>query len=175
MSSQRKTIQELSENGHLHAIPSDFIVPEEERCNLKDKLRFSTTEAALELPLIDMDEVAETQLAAGGDCHSELVQQIRTACEEWGFFQVKNHGVSSSLMKRMQQVVHEFLELPSEQKNKMRFASLDGRANLAGGYTSNYTMSEGGISNWSDRLSLRMFPTSIRKYDLWPKNPPCFR
>jgi hypothetical protein len=84
-------------------------------------------------------------------------------------------GVSLSLMKRTQEVVHEFLELPSEEKNKMRFASLDGRANLAGGYTSNDTMSEGGISNWSDRLSLRMFPTSIRKYDLWPKNPPCFK
>ena len=174
MSPQRKTVQELSENGHLHTIPGDFIVPEEERCNLKDRPVFSTTGAALEIPLIDMDDVAKDQPGAG-DRHSELLQQVRTACVEWGFFQVKNHGVSLSLMKQMQQVVHEFLELPSEEKNKMRFASLDGRANLAGGYTSNYTMSEGGISNWSDRLSLRMFPTSIRKYDLWPKNPPCFR
>lgn len=174
MSSQRKSIQELSENGHLQEIPDDFIVPEEERCNLKkDGPNSVTMESALELPLIDMDEAAETHLlAAGGDCHNGIVQQIRSACKEWGFFQVKNHGVPLSVMKEMQQVVHEFLELPLEEKNKVMSSSLH-RQNE--GYSTRKAMVEGGLSLWSDRLHYLIRPVSTRNYDWWPKNPSRFR
>jgi hypothetical protein len=173
MSPQRKTVQVLSENGHLHAIPGDFILPEEERCNLKDRPVFSTTGAALEIPLIDMDDVAQDQPGAG-DRHSELLQQVRTACAEWGFFQVKNHGVPLSVMTQMQQVVHEFLELPPEEKNKVSFTNPEG-VTIEEGYTSRQGMSEGAISMWSDRLRYTMFPMSTRNCDLWPKNPSRFR
>ena len=171
-SSQRKTVQELAENGRLQEIPSDFIVPEEERCNLKDGSNLSLMESSLELPLIDMDEAAETQLAAGGDCHSEIVQQIRTACEEWGFFQVKNHGIPLSVIKEMQQVVHEFLELPTEEKNKVMSLSPDRRTD---GYSTRQALTEGALSMWSDRLHYQIFPVSSRNYDSWPKNPSRFR
>ena len=171
-SSQYKTVQELAENGHLQEIPSDFIVPEEERCNLKGGSSLLTMESALELPLIDMDEAAETQLAAEGDCHGKIVQQIRTACEEWGFFQVKNHGIPLSVIKEMQQVVHEFLELPVEEKNKAMSNSLEPRTQ---GYSTRQALNEGALSMWSDRLHYQMFPMSTRNYDLWPKNPSCFR
>ena len=173
MSPQRKTVQELSENGHLHTIPGDFIVPEEERCNLKDRPVFLTTGAALEIPLIDMDDVAKDQPGAG-DRHSELLQQVRTACVEWGFFQVKNHGVPLSVMTQMQQVVHEFLELPPEEKNKVSFTSPEGLS-VSEGYTSRQGKSEGAISMWSDVLRCSMFPMSKRNCDLWPKNPSRFR
>ena len=173
MSPQRKSIQELSDNGHLHAIPGDFIVPEEERCNLKDRPILSTTGAALEIPLIDMDDVAKDQLGAG-DRHSELLQQVRDASREWGFFQVKNHGVPLSVVTQMQQVVHEFLELPAEEKNKVRFTSPEG-ATVVDGYSSRQGTSEGALSMWCDNLRCRMFPMSMRNCDLWPKNPSRFR
>jgi hypothetical protein len=171
-SSHHNTVQELAENGHLQEIPGDFIIPEEDRCNLKDGSSLLTMESALELPLIDMDEAAETQLAAGGDCHGKIVHQIRTACEEWGFFQVKNHGIPLSVIKEMQQVVHEFLELPVEEKNKVMCNSLE-RQNQ--GYSTRQALNGGALSMWSDRLLYHMFPMSTRNYDLWPKNPSRFR
>jgi leucoanthocyanidin dioxygenase len=171
-SSHHNTVQELAENGHLQEIPGDFIIPEEERCNLKDGSSLLTMESALELPLIDMDEAAETQLAAGGNCHGKIVHQIRTACEEWGFFQVKNHGIPLSVIKEMQQVVHEFLELPVEEKNKVMSNSVDRQAQ---GYSTRQALNGGALSLWSDRLHYHMSPMSIRNYDLWPKNPSRFR
>jgi hypothetical protein len=171
MSPQRKTVQELSENGHLRTIPGDFIVPEEERCSLKDRPVFSTTGAALEIPLIDMDDVAKDQLGAG-DRHSELLQQVRAACMEWGFFQVKNHGIPLSVIKEMQQVVHEFLELPTEEKNKVMSLSPKRRTD---GYSTRQALTEGALSMWSDWLHHQIFPVSSRNYDLWPKNPSRFR
>jgi isopenicillin N synthase-like dioxygenase len=120
-----------------------------------------------------MDDVAQDQPGAG-DRHSELLQQVRTACAEWGFFQVKNHGVPLSVMTQMQQVVHEFLELPPEEKNKVSFTNPEG-VTIEEGYTSRQGMSEGAISMWSDRLRYTMFPMSTRNCDLWPKNPSRFR
>jgi isopenicillin N synthase-like dioxygenase len=72
----------------------------------------------------------------------------------------------------MQQVVHEFLELPLEEKNKVMFSSLDNRTQ---GYSTRQAKIEGAPSMWSDRLHYQMFPMSTRNHDLWPKNPSRFR
>ncbi|KAK6918956.1 Non-hem dioxygenase N-terminal domain [Dillenia turbinata] len=54
---------------------------------------------------------------------SLTIKEIGSACEEWGFFQVKNHGVKISLMEEMVKAVEEFFNLPLEEKNK--YASND--------------------------------------------------
>ena len=50
-----------------------------------------------ELPLIDLGEF----LKSDGSSIGELPEQIRTACENVGFFFITNHGVSADLIKRI--------------------------------------------------------------------------
>lgn len=180
----RTTVQEFVENDHPDVVPDEYIIPIEERCELTEininKLSTSSTEestaaivAPLDIPLIDMEGVVSSE-ESGGERRCVVLQQIRDACQEWGFFQVKNHGVPSPLIKRMQRVAQEFLALPSEEKHQMRLKAVQGWI-VDEGYSSKRATSEGGISHWSDRLRHCMFPISSRKYDLWPTNPPSFR
>lgn len=37
----------------------------------------------------------------------ETMAKLRDACENWGFFQIVNHGISSELMERMKRLSHE--------------------------------------------------------------------
>ncbi|BBN03690.1 protein MpDOXC12 [Marchantia polymorpha subsp. ruderalis] len=65
-----------------------------------------------EVPVIDL---AGTQDDAG---LKSVGAQIAKACEEWGFFQIINHGVDLSLMDRIQEAYREFFYLPPEEKQK---------------------------------------------------------
>ncbi|KAK6919480.1 Non-hem dioxygenase N-terminal domain, partial [Dillenia turbinata] len=71
------------------------------------------------IPVIDLSGLD------GSDDQRRLltIKEIGSACEEWGFFQVKNHGVRISLMEEMVKAVEEFFNLPFEEKNK--YASND--------------------------------------------------
>lgn len=160
MPAERLTLQELVENGHLDAVPDEYVVAEEDRVNFEDN------PCALELPVVDMDGVE-------GEYRALVVQQIRSVCEEWGFFQVKNHGVPLPLMKRMHQEIREFFDLSYEEKNMIR-ATAAGDALPDEGYSDRFGV-KGGSANWSDKLRLYTLPASARRYALWPKHPPSFR
>ncbi|WMV15700.1 hypothetical protein MTR67_009085 [Solanum verrucosum] len=62
-----------------------------------------------EIPVIDM--------LAIGDDNSEL-QRLHFACKEWGYFQLVNHGVSSSLVEKVKSEIQAFFNLPMEEKKK---------------------------------------------------------
>ena len=64
-------------------------------------------------PLRDLDEKLSTQV------NTDLIEQVGKACEEWGFFQVVNHGVPISLLDELEAVTHEFFNLPREEKLKV--------------------------------------------------------
>ncbi|CAN1241411.1 Protein SRG1 [Linum perenne] len=49
---------------------------------------------------------------------SEL-QKLHSACKDWGFFPLVNHGVSSTLVEKMRTQVEEFFNLPMEEKKKL--------------------------------------------------------
>ena len=72
MPSERVTLQELVENGLIDTVPHYYLVSEEDRVKLEDP-----SCDAFELPVVDWDGVE-------GDRQCLLVQQIRSACEEWG-------------------------------------------------------------------------------------------
>ncbi|XP_028802353.1 gibberellin 3-beta-dioxygenase 1-like [Neltuma alba] len=46
------------------------------------------------------------------------MESIRLACEEWGIFQLKNHGIPLSLLKQVDDEIKHLFSLPSEQKLK---------------------------------------------------------
>jgi hypothetical protein len=68
--------------------------------------RISFTEAE-GIPLIDLSPIAKT-LHPSSDKVSAVVREIGNACEEWGFFQVINHGVPLEKRQRIEDVSRKF-------------------------------------------------------------------
>ncbi|XP_038694888.1 1-aminocyclopropane-1-carboxylate oxidase homolog 1-like [Tripterygium wilfordii] len=89
-------------------IPKIFIHPPE---NL-DQLSHNAREIGLQVPLIDLEGFE-------GVGRKNIVDQIRKATAEWGFFQLINHGVPVSLMDDMIEAVRGFHEQPNEEKMKI--------------------------------------------------------
>ncbi|KAJ6773746.1 HYOSCYAMINE 6-DIOXYGENASE-LIKE [Salix purpurea] len=84
-------------------LPEEYIFPLEKR---PGKLPVS---ACKFVPVIDLDETA-------GDSRAVISQKILKACQEFGFFQVINHGVPEDLMKDTLSMFKEFFDLPAEDK-----------------------------------------------------------
>ncbi|KAL1290391.1 hypothetical protein HN51_058854 [Arachis hypogaea] len=69
------------------------------------------------IPLIDLSPVTTTN-----PCPSSmdaLVKEIGSACKEWGFFQVINHGVSIPLREKLQEASKKFFAQSLEDKKKV--------------------------------------------------------
>nr|QCP71064.1 leucoanthocyanidin dioxygenase [Pohlia nutans] len=162
MPSEVRAVQELVKDGHMNAVPEDYILPEEERPKLADGVS-----ADHALPVIDMKGVE-------GERRGFIVEQIREACAQWGFFQVTNHGVPLPLIARMQQVSREFFELPLEDKMKYRSPNEE-QMLVSEGYGTKVAAKKGAFANWGDQLRHKSLPASQRNYDRWPTNPSSFR
>ncbi|KAF5743045.1 ACC oxidase ACCO2 [Tripterygium wilfordii] len=58
----------------------------------------------MEIPLIDFNEL-------NGENRSKTMALLHQACEQWGFFQVDNHGIDKELMEKVKQLVNSHYEL----------------------------------------------------------------
>lgn len=52
------------------------------------------------------------------DAKQALIQQVRAACESFGFFQITNHRVSEFLQRDILKQSEQFFKLPLEVKEK---------------------------------------------------------
>ncbi|KAK4477064.1 hypothetical protein RD792_016269 [Penstemon davidsonii] len=68
------------------------------------------------IPLIDLSPLIN---ASNADDLARLVAEIGNACENWGFFQVINHGVSSESREKIELASKKFFALPKEEKKKV--------------------------------------------------------
>lgn len=66
----------------------------------------------LQLPTIDFEGLQ----SGGGDGRRVVVDQIRKAAHEWGFFRIVNHCIPLDTMDAMLAAVKRFHELPHEEK-----------------------------------------------------------
>ncbi|KAJ1286996.1 hypothetical protein BS78_03G395900 [Paspalum vaginatum] len=116
--------------------------------------------ALAHIPVIDVGELP------GGD---EL-KKLRLACEEWGFFQVVNHGVEEELLDEMENLTREFFMLPLEEKEKYPMAP-----GGIQGYGHAFVFSEDQKLDWCNMLALGVEPAFIRQPKLWPTAPAKFK
>ncbi|RVX10772.1 Protein SRG1 [Vitis vinifera] len=65
------------------------------------------------IPVIDLHGLLH------GDSMDSELERLHAACKDWGFFQVVNHGVSSSLLEEFKGEVQDFFLLPLEEKKKL--------------------------------------------------------
>ncbi|KAE9590526.1 hypothetical protein Lal_00023453 [Lupinus albus] len=86
----------------LLEVPERYIQPLHEQINKLD----SRTH---DVPPIDLSKL-------NGPEHEQVVDQIVSAAETLGFFQVVNHGVPVKLLESLKDAAHSFFSLPPEKK-----------------------------------------------------------
>ncbi|KAK4710904.1 hypothetical protein R3W88_005417 [Solanum pinnatisectum] len=144
------SVQELAEQ-HLTNIPDRYLRPEQET---------PVISAGAEVPVIDLQKLIS------GDSMDSEVQKLHSACQQRGFLQVINHGVTPSLLEDFKREVIELFKLPMEEKQKLckQEDSLEGFGHA-------FVVSEEQKLDWSDRFGILTLPPHIRKVDLFQKLP----
>ncbi|KAJ3704535.1 hypothetical protein LUZ61_008240 [Rhynchospora tenuis] len=117
---------------------------------------------SLEVPVINMQNLE-------GDCGYQELARLTAACQDWGFFQVMNHGIEEGLLDAMEAVAREFFMLPLEEKEKYPLAP-----GTIQGYGHAFVFSEEQKLDWCNMLALGVEPAFIRNPKLWPTKPENF-
>ncbi|KAK1304425.1 S-norcoclaurine synthase 1 [Acorus calamus] len=117
-----------------------------------------------EIPTVDLSKLLDQRFS-----HEEL-KNLHSACEDWGFFYLINHGVSGEVIEKMKMDVKEFFRQPLEVK--------EAHAQLPGdieGYGQAFVVSDEQKLDWADMLFLKTRPVKSRNFRFWPSQPPFFR
>ncbi|XP_026395409.1 1-aminocyclopropane-1-carboxylate oxidase homolog 1-like [Papaver somniferum] len=134
----------------IKEVPRIFISPPSD--DIKKNLD-SNTELAKEfsIPVIDLGDIKK------GDAHQRrmIIDQVINSCENFGFFQVVNHGVPKNLTDGMLEKVRLFHEQPAE----VRAAYYSRNLKVNCGYVSNFDLYQAPSANWRDTYYCSMAPT----------------
>jgi naringenin 3-dioxygenase len=95
-------------------LQSSFVRDEDERPKVAYN-QFSN-----EIPIISLAGIDEID-----GRRAEICKKIVEACEDWGVFQVVDHGVDTNLITDMTRLAREFFALPPEEK--LRFDMTGGK------------------------------------------------
>ncbi|KAL3417500.1 beta-ketoacyl synthase domain-containing protein [Phlyctema vagabunda] len=72
----------------------------------------------LQLPLIDLSEYISPTSSDGKE---KVIIQVREACQQYGFFQVKGHGVPRDLQSSLLQSIDKLFNMPQEKKLQLSY------------------------------------------------------
>ena len=79
----------------------------------------SAASSSSQVPVIDMAAYSKAR-AASAPPPAALVEEVAVACEQWGFFQVVNHGLDAGLRARAEEQQRLFFALPRDVKQGLR-------------------------------------------------------
>ncbi|KAL6642695.1 hypothetical protein ACP70R_020876 [Stipagrostis hirtigluma subsp. patula] len=116
------------------------------------------------IPVIDLSKLCDPQSSY------EECSKLGSACQQWGFFQLINHGVPDEVIRDLRKDVSEFFKLPLEAKKA--YSQLP---NSIEGYGQVFVVSEEQKLDWADMFYLVLRPNESRDVRLWPAHPPSFR
>ncbi|RZC49473.1 hypothetical protein C5167_017909 [Papaver somniferum] len=68
------------------------------------------------VPVIDLQKLLSPEPVRTGDLE---LDKLHSACKEWGFFQVVNHGVDILLVEKVKSEIQGFFNLPMDEKKKL--------------------------------------------------------
>ncbi|KAJ0017226.1 hypothetical protein Pint_10117 [Pistacia integerrima] len=142
----------------LTTIPPRYVRPHQ------DPPFVSNATSLPQVPVIDLKKLLS------GDLTDSELDKLHRACKEWGFFQLINHGVSSSLVEKVKIETQEFFNLPMEEKKKYWQKPGD-----IEGFGQAFVMSEEQKLDWADMFFVTSLPFHLRKPHLIPKLPLPFR
>ncbi|KAL7145412.1 hypothetical protein ABFS83_07G082000 [Erythranthe nasuta] len=116
------------------------------------------------IPLIDLEETKDRH-------RRDIIHQIFSASQEFGIFQVINHGIPTSLMDDAMSVSKEFFATPAEYKTSFYSTDIATKCKIFSS-TLNYDNEE--VHYWRDSFSHYCHPLQDQIH-LWPDNPPRYR
>ncbi|EFJ32004.1 2-oxoacid-dependent dioxygenase [Selaginella moellendorffii] len=127
------------------------------------------------IPVIDLKgwhwEAAESP--QDRSYRESIVRQIGDAAQEWGFFQIVNHGVSQRVLDEVESSAREFFDLDLEEKRKVTRTA----DNAMGYFDMELTKN---VRDWKevyDYLACERAEIDPKQVftNKWPSNPPEFR
>eukprot|EP00249_Psilotum_nudum_P014946 c25084_g1_i1 orf=406-1545(-) len=133
-------IKELVDSG-VRYVPEQYIRPLSERPCLLNAVD------ECQPPVIDFAHLYDNG-------REKVLEEVRRASEEWGFFQVINHGISESVLETMMICAHKFFHEPAMER--MRFYKEPFGSKVA--YVTNSSKSSKNAMNWKDTLTFQYNP-----------------
>ncbi|XP_021635192.2 1-aminocyclopropane-1-carboxylate oxidase homolog 1-like [Hevea brasiliensis] len=132
----------------FYRLPDDF-----------DKISCAETDfgASFTFPIIDLEGVDK-----GSISRKEIIDKVRNASEDWGFFEVVNHGIPASVLKEMMDGVNRFFE--QDMDIKKEFFSRDYTQKVV--YNSNFDLYSSPSANWRDTVFVQTAPDPPKPEEL---------
>ncbi|KAL2476788.1 2-oxoglutarate (2OG) and Fe(II)-dependent oxygenase superfamily protein [Abeliophyllum distichum] len=140
----------------MKKLPSEFVLP---------LLSNPLSVLHAEIPVIDL-----SGLDGPVQRRVSTIRDISSACADWGFFRIINHGIEMPLIEEMLKAVEEFFNLTLEEK--MKYASDDVMSPVRYGTSLNTSMKHN--LHWRDYFRHYAHPFQ-KSFHLWPDNPPLYR
>ncbi|KAH9681359.1 1-aminocyclopropane-1-carboxylate oxidase [Citrus sinensis] len=94
----------------ITTIPQIFIQDHHTKYKFDDKP--ICRDPKISIPIINLQRIHKDS-----SLRSQVIDQIRSACEEWGFFQVINHGIPTSILDQAVDGIRRFFEQDVERDN----------------------------------------------------------
>lgn len=110
----------------------------------------------LDSPVCDSIPVIDLSKANG---HIDPVEAILSASQEFGFFQVINHGIPENKVSDAMSVLKEFFDMPSKETHTKGWI-----------YTNSTDYAKDGVHLWRENLKHPCHPIEDCIH-LWPENP----
>ncbi|KAG4921649.1 hypothetical protein JHK86_050462 [Glycine max] len=114
-----------------------------------DIIETSVSDSKFGIPIIDLQNIHSYPAL-----HSEVIGKVRSACHDWGFFQVINHGIPISVLDEMIDGIRRFHE--QDTKVRKEFYSRDIKKKVS--YYSNYNLYHDNPANWRDTFGFVVAP-----------------
>ncbi|XP_057448028.1 protein SRG1-like [Lotus japonicus] len=146
------SVQELAKQ-HIIKVPKQYLHLNQDPISV-----VPNTTTSPQVPVIDLDKLLSEDA-------TEL-QKLDSACKEWGFFQLINHGIKPSLVENVKIGVQDFLTLPMEEKKKFWQTSEDMQ-----GFGQLFVVSEDQKLEWADLFFITTLPSCARNPRLFPNIP----
>ncbi|KAG5567433.1 hypothetical protein RHGRI_002846 [Rhododendron griersonianum] len=145
---------------NVQAVPESYILPEEKRPG------DIPVPLCKDIPVVDLARVE-------GLGRYEVVQTMMKASQDFGIFQVINHGIPEELMNGAMSLCKEFFDMPAEEKAVYYSEDKTKSFRL---YTNQFSPKASKVgSSWRDTLHHYSSHPSEEKIQSWPEKPARYR
>ncbi|CAK9159635.1 unnamed protein product [Ilex paraguariensis] len=153
----QKGVRHLCDSG-ITKVPRKYILPISDRPN-SFKGDQNAENLSINLPIIDFSQLQ-------GPNRYQVLNSLAKACEEYGFFQLVNHGIANDAIVKMIDVGRRFFELPFDERAKFMTADMYSPVR----YGTSFNQNKDGVFCWRDFLKLSCNPVS-EVLSFWPSSP----